>query len=87
MDLILRGLSAIEIEKIDRISKKQDISRQEYIRRVIRKEIASAGEFLELDSESKVRKALAYQMKENNDLIHILIQQIQERELSHGRQN
>lgn len=87
MDLILRGLSTIEIEKIDRISKNQDISRQEYIRRVIRKEIASAGEFLELDSESKVRKALAYQMKENNDLIHILIQQIQERELSHGRQN
>jgi Ribbon-helix-helix protein, copG family. len=87
MEIKIRYLKETELAKIDRIAKKIGISREEFLRRIIRKEIASAGEFLELDSESKVRKALAYQMKENNDLIHILIQQIQERELTHGRQN
>lgn len=64
--------------KIDRIAQKIGVSREEFLRRIIRKEIASAGEFLELDSENKIRKALAYQLKESNDLNRILIQQIEE---------
>ncbi|PCS16096.1 hypothetical protein RU92_GL001119 [Lactococcus cremoris subsp. tructae] len=39
----------------------------------------TAGEFLEIDSESKIRLALASQLKKNNELLHILITQIEER--------
>lgn len=78
MEIKIRYLKSTELAKIDRIAKKIGVSREEFLRRIIRKEIASAGEFLELDSENKIRKALAYQLKESNDLNRILIQQIEE---------
>lgn len=78
MEIKIRYLESTELAKIDRIAKKIGVSREEFLRRIIRKEIASAGEFLELDSENKIRKALAYQLKESNDLNRILIQQIEE---------
>ncbi|MBK5077000.1 ribbon-helix-helix protein, CopG family [Lactococcus lactis] len=78
MEIKIRYLQSTELAKIDRIAKKIGVSREEFLRRIIRKEIASAGEFLELDSENKIRKALAYQLKESNDLNRILIQQIEE---------
>lgn len=78
MEIKIRYLQSTELAKIDRIAKKIGVSREEFLRRIIRKEIASAGEFLELDSENKIRKALAYQLKESNDLNRILIQQMEE---------
>lgn len=79
MEIKLRFLSDEEVAKLDRLSKQRKISRQEYLRRLIRRELMTAGEFLEIDSESKIRLALASQLKKNNDLLHILITQIEER--------
>lgn len=79
MEIKLRFLSDEEVAKLDRLAKQRKVSRQEYLRRVIRRELMTAGEFLEIDSESKIRLALASQLKKNNDLLHILITQIEER--------
>ncbi|BBC77140.1 ribbon-helix-helix protein, CopG family [Lactococcus cremoris] len=79
MEIKLRFLSDEEVAKLDRLAKQRKISRQEYLRRLIRRELMTAGEFLEIDSESKIRLALASQLKKNNDLLHILITQIEER--------
>lgn len=79
MEIKLRFLAEKEVAQLDRLAKQRKISRQEYLRRLIRKELMSAGEFLEMDSESKIRLALASQLKKNNDLIHVLITQIEER--------
>lgn len=79
MEIKLRFLSDEEVAKLDRLAKQRKISRQEYLRRLIRRELMTVGEFLEIDSESKIRLALASQLKKNNDLLHILITQIEER--------
>lgn len=79
MEIKLRFITDEEVAKLDRLSKQRKISRQEYLRRLIRRELMTAGEFLEIDSESKIRLALASQLKKNNDLLHILITQIEER--------
>ncbi|MDT2882380.1 ribbon-helix-helix protein, CopG family [Lactococcus lactis] len=79
MEIKLRFLSDEEVAKLDRLAKQRKVSRQEYLRRLIRRELMTAGEFLEIDSESKIRLALASQLKKNNDLLHILITQIEER--------
>lgn len=79
MEIKLRFLTNEEVAKLDRLAKQRKISRQEYLRRLIRRELMTAGEFLEIDSESKIRLALASQLKKNNDLLHILITQIEER--------
>ena len=79
MEIKLRFISDEEVAKLDRLAKQRKISRQEYLRRLIRRELMTAGEFLEIDSESKIRLALASQLKKNNDLLHILITQIEER--------
>ena len=79
MEIKLRFLSDEEVAKLDRLAKQRKISRQEYLRRLSRRELMTAGEFLEIDSESKIRLALASQLKKNNDLLHILITQIEER--------
>lgn len=79
MEIKLRFLTDEEVAKLDRLAKQRKISRQEYLRRLIRRELMTAGEFLEIDSESKIRLALASQLKKNNDLLHILITQIEER--------
>lgn len=79
MEIKLRFLSDEEVAKLDRLAKQRKISRQEYLRRLIRRELMTAGEFLEIDSESKIRLALASQLKKNSDLLHILIMQIEER--------
>ncbi|TNU77538.1 hypothetical protein [Lactococcus lactis] len=79
MEIKLRFITDEEVVKLDRLAKQRKISRQEYLRRLIRRELMTAGEFLEIDSESKIRLALASQLKKNNDLLHILITQIEER--------
>lgn len=79
MEIKLRFITDEEVTKLDRLAKQRKISRQEYLRRLIRRELMTAGEFLEIDSESKIRLALASQLKKNNDLLHILITQIEER--------
>ena len=79
MEIKLRFLTDEEVAQLDRLAKQRKISRQEYLRRLIRRELMTAGEFLEIDSESKIRLALASQLKKNNDLLHILITQIEER--------
>ncbi|MDG4969817.1 ribbon-helix-helix protein, CopG family (plasmid) [Lactococcus lactis subsp. lactis] len=79
MEIKLRFITDEEVAKLDRLAKQRKISRQEYLRRLIRRELMTAGEFLEIDSESKIRLALASQLKKNNDLLHILITQIEER--------
>lgn len=79
MEIKLRFITDEEVAKLDRLAKQRKISRQEYLRRLIRRELMTAGKFLEIDSESKIRLALASQLKKNNDLLHILITQIEER--------
>ncbi|MGX7012367.1 ribbon-helix-helix protein, CopG family [Lactococcus cremoris] len=79
MEIKLRFITDEEVAKLDRLAKQRKISRQEYLRRLIRRELMTAGEFLEIDSESKIRLALASQLKKNNELLHILITQIEER--------
>lgn len=79
MEIKLRFITDEEVAKLDRLAKQRKISRQEYLRRLIRRELMTAGEFLEIDSESKIRLALVSQLKKNNDLLHILITQIEER--------
>ncbi|AYG02029.1 ribbon-helix-helix protein, CopG family [Lactococcus allomyrinae] len=79
MEIKLRFLNEKEVAQLDRLAAQRKISRQEYLRRLIRRELMTAGEFLEMDSESKIRLALASQLKKNNDLLHVLITQIEER--------
>ncbi|KSU19426.1 ribbon-helix-helix protein, CopG family [Lactococcus lactis] len=79
MEIRVRNISKEQTAKIDRLAGQRKISREEYLRRLIRRELMTAGEFLEIDSESKIRLALASQLKKNNDLLHILITQIEER--------
>ncbi|WP_282800598.1 hypothetical protein [Lactococcus lactis] len=79
MEIRVRNISKEQTVKIDRLAGQRKISREEYLRRLIRRELMTAGEFLEIDSESKIRLALASQLKKNNDLLHILITQIEER--------
>ncbi|MCL2113266.1 MAG: ribbon-helix-helix protein, CopG family [Streptococcaceae bacterium] len=79
MEIKLRFLDEKEVAQLDRLAHQRKISRQEYLRRLIRRELMTASEFLEMDSESKIRLSLASQLKKNNDLIHMLIAQIEER--------
>ena len=79
MEIRVRDVPKEQVVKIDRLAHQRKISREEYLRRLIRRELMTAGEFLEMDSESKIRLALASQLKKNNDILHILITQIEER--------
>lgn len=79
MDIKLRFLTEQEVAQLTRLSEQTNVSRQEYLRRLIRRELVTAGEFLEVDAQNKIRLALASQLKKNNDLLHVLITQIEER--------
>ena len=79
MDIKLRFLTEQEVAQLTRLSEQTNVSRQEYLRRLIRRELVTAGEFLEVDAQNKIRLALASQLQKNNDLLQVLITQIEER--------
>ncbi|WP_029346165.1 MULTISPECIES: hypothetical protein [Lactococcus] len=84
LDLIIRGLPDNYGAAIKSIAKRQGISQEEYLRRMIQREVSTAGEHLVLDSESKIRLTLAQALERNAALTEILIQIMED---TNGKQN
>lgn len=78
MEVKIRDIPEEYIKAIDAISARQKISREEYLRRMIQREVSTAGEHLVLDSESKIRLTLAQALERNAALMEILIQIMEE---------
>ncbi|GAB7391191.1 ribbon-helix-helix protein, CopG family [Lactococcus garvieae] len=78
MEVKIRDIPEEYIKAIDEISARQKISREEYLRRMIQREVSTAGEQLVLDSESKIRLTLAQTLERNAALMEILIQIMEE---------
>lgn len=84
MDLIIRALPDNVGVALQSIAKRQGISQEEYLRRMLQREVATAGELLVLDSETKIRLSLAQALERNTALIEIFIQVMEDR---NGKQN
>lgn len=84
MDLIIRALPDNVGVALQSIAKRQGISQEEYLRRMIQREVATAGKLLVLDSETKIRLSLAQALERNTALIEIFIQVMEDR---NGKQN
>ncbi|MDT2563318.1 hypothetical protein [Lactococcus petauri] len=78
LDLIIRDLPDNFGAAIKSIAKRQGISQEEYLRRMIQREVSTAGEQLVLDTESKIRLTLAQTLERNAALMEILIQIMEE---------
>lgn len=78
MEVKIRDIPEEYIKAIDAISARQKISREEYLRRMIQREVSTAGEQLVLDTESKIRLTLAQTLERNAALMEILIQIMEE---------
>lgn len=79
MDLKIRALSDNVGVALQSIAKRQGISQEEYLRRMLQREVATAGELLVLDSETKIRLSLAQALERNAALMEIFIQVMEER--------
>lgn len=84
MDLKIRDLPDNVGVALQSIAKRQGISQEEYLRRMIQREVATAGELLVLDSETKIRLSLAQALERNTALMEIFIQVMEDR---NGKQN
>lgn len=84
MDLIIRALPDNVGVALQSIAKRQGISQEEYLRRMLQREVATAGELLVLDSETKIRLSLAQALERNTALMEIFIQVMEDR---NGKQN
>ena len=84
MDLIIRALPDNVGVALQSIAKRQGISQEEYLRRMVQREVATAGELLVLDSETKIRLSLAQALERNTALMEIFIQVMEDR---NGKQN
>jgi plasmid stability protein len=78
LDLIIRGLPDNYGAAIKSIAKRQGISQEEYLRRMIQREVSTAGEQLVLDTESKIRLTLGQTLERNAGLMEIIIQIMEE---------
>jgi hypothetical protein len=78
MEIKIRNLEEKYVVALDEISSRQNISREEYLRRMIQREVSTAGEHLVLDTESKIRLTLAQTLERNAALTEILIQVMEE---------
>ncbi|MFK4926804.1 FitA-like ribbon-helix-helix domain-containing protein [Lactococcus garvieae] len=84
LDLIIRDLPDNFGAALKAIAKRQGISQEEYLRRMIQREVSTAGEQLVLDSESKIRLTLAQALERNAALMEIIIQIMED---TNGKQN
>lgn len=82
MDLKIRDLPDNVGVALQSIAKRQGISQEEYLRRMVQREVATAGELLVLDSETKIRLSLAQALERNGALIEIFIQVMEENNAS-----
>lgn len=84
MDLKIRDLPDNVGVALQSIAKRQGISQEEYLRRMVQREVSTAGELLVLDSETKIRLSLAQALERNTALMEIFIQVMEDR---NGKQN
>lgn len=84
MDLKIRDLPDNVGVALQSIAKRQGISQEEYLRRMVQREVSTAGELLVLDSETKIRLSLAQALERNAALMEIFIQVMEDR---NGKQN
>lgn len=84
MDLKIRALPDNVGVALQSIAKRQGISQEEYLRRMVQREVATAGELLVLDSETKIRLSLVQALERNTALMEIFIQVMEDR---NGKQN
>ena len=84
MDLKIRDLPDNVGVALQSIAKRQGISQEEYLRRMVQREVSTAGELLVLDSETKIRLSLAQALERNAALMEIFIQIMEDR---NGKQN
>ena len=78
MDLKIRDLPDNVGVALQSIAKCQGISQEEYLRRMVQREVSTAGELLILDSETKIRLSLAQALERNAALMEIFIQIMEE---------
>lgn len=82
MDLKIRDLPDNVGVALQSIAKRQGISQEEYLRRMVQREVSTAGELLVLDSETKIRLSLAQALERNTALMEIFIQVMEENNAS-----
>lgn len=78
MDLKIRDLPDNVGVALQSIAKRQGISQEEYLRRMVQREVSTACELLVLDSETKIRLSLAQALERNTALMEIFIQVMEE---------
>lgn len=79
MEVKIRELPEEIVVAIDEISARQGISREEYLRRMIQREVAMAGQHFVMDTESKIRVALTQTLERNVAMMELLIQVMEEK--------
>lgn len=70
-DIIIRNLEPVVLQKIDELAKKKKISREEYLRRYLKK-VSELEDVVQLDEKySNLINALSERMEQANDVIEI----------------
>ena len=70
-DIIIRNLEPVVLQKIDELAKKKRISREEYLRRYLKK-VSELEDVVQLDEKySNIINALSERMEQANDVIEI----------------
>ncbi len=70
-DIIIRNLEPVVLQKIDELAKKKKISREEYLRRYLKK-VSELEDVVQLDEKySNIINALSERMEQANDVIEI----------------
>lgn len=70
-DIIIRNLEPVVLQKIDELAKKKKISREEYLRRYLKK-VSELEDVVQLDEKySNLISALSERMEQANDVIEI----------------
>ena len=70
-DIIIRNLEPVVLQKIDELAKKKKISREEYLRRYLKK-VSELEDVVQLDETySNIINALSERMEQANDVIEI----------------
>ena len=70
-DIIIRNLEPVVLQKIDELAKKKKISREEQLRRYLKK-VSELEDVVQLDEKySNIINALSERMEQANDVIEI----------------
>lgn len=70
-DIIIRNLEPVVLQKIHELAKKKKISREEYLRRYLKK-VSELEDVVQLDEKySNIINALSERMEQANDVIEI----------------